>query len=375
MKKMHQYLNIISKMLLIFLVVSFHACIVEYEDDQVKGADPVLVVDGFITNNEARVRITRSIDLSEDFGGSHIINTAIVRVERDDDVIFSEVEYLGYGEYSVKTEELNPSAKYRLSVELDGKLYQSEFLNPLITPPIDEIEVIKEDRGQPVQVFVSTHDPENKSPYYRWSYNEIWEFTTELFRQVAYIGGELVYFDKYNNTYWCWGRDSSKSLILGSTEKLQENRIHKKKLFEVNPNEEKLTMIYYISVKQYQIRQQAYDYFTNLQKNIEQTGSIFSPIPSETKGNINCVDNPDEIVVGYIEVSTFEEKELFVPDVRSFYEAPSLMPCGITMDPLGMMLMSPGSLTQPALYAPSRCLDCTERGTKDKPDFWPSDNF
>ena len=41
-------------------------------------------------------------------------------------------------------------------------------------------------------------------------------------------------------------------------------------------------------------------------------GTIFSPMPSELKGNIVCLDAPDESVIGFIDVAEVELKRLFI---------------------------------------------------------------
>ena len=120
-----------------------------------------------------------------------------------------------------------------------------------------------------------------------------------------FLDDKFTLFQKHTskNTYYCWGRDSSKAMLLESTNKLTVNLIYKRKLIEIPRDHDKLTMLYYIDVKQNRIRKEAYDYFVNLQRNIEQAGSIFSPIPSERRGNISCVSDPKEWVIGYVDVT------------------------------------------------------------------------
>lgn len=71
------------------------------------------------------------------------------------------------------------------------------------------------------------------------------------------------------NTYYCWGRDSSKVMLLATTDKLTENLIYEKKLIEIPRDHDKLKILYYIEVKQNRIRKGAYAYFENMQRNIE----------------------------------------------------------------------------------------------------------
>jgi len=176
------------------------------------------------------------------------------------------------------------------------------------------------------------------------------------------------------------GVDSSKTLILESTVKLQENKVTLKKLVEIPCSDDKLSILYYIAVEQMQIRKEAFDYFENLQKNLDNTGGLFSKMPSEIKGNIICVTEPEEAVIGYVEVTSIEKKDLFIPTSEDLYEKPrDTCPMEITNDsdigyPILLLSQSPG---MPSLYAPTRCIDCRSKphASKTKPDFWPTDHL
>ena len=169
-------------------------------------------------------------------------------------------------------------------------------------------------------------------------------------------------------------------MVLASSDKLSENFIHQKEVNEIPCWDNRLSVLYYINVNQMQIRKEAYDYFYNLQKNIEQTGSIFSPVPSEMKGNIVCSTNPDLPVIGYVDVTSKVEKDFF-HNGAGFYEAP--------MSFCDMMITSEFEFAypvysyyevipmSPTLYAPHDCVDCRRitGATKEKPDFWPNDHY
>jgi hypothetical protein len=193
--------------------------------------------------------------------------------------------------------------------------------------------------------------------------------------------GPFMYFDLRSpaNIYYCWGRNNSTDLVLESVSQLSENRIQKRKLIEIPPDNEKLSELYHLSVIQYQIRKEAYNYYANLQKNVTQTSGLFSPVPSEMRGNIRCLTHPEIPVIGYIEVSVPSTKEQYMPDLIQVYEPPERR-CSASITPLAnyanysiYSFAEPGS-TLPTLYAPTRCVDCTSRGTKNKPAFWPTDH-
>jgi len=367
-----------ARVIVVYLTTIFHSCIVDYDPDHINSIDNLLVVDGMITNDVTSVRLTRSIMLKDEFKDEYITNAQLT-VERDDGIFYSMMEHTGKGFYSIKTGDLDPSYKYRLNISLDGKEYQSDFLYPVITSEIDKITPVKRGAGKPVSITVSTHGSDDQSTYFRWQYKEIWEFKSSLFATEGELNGEWMRFnmDTPNNVYYCWGRDSSKTIILESTNKLSENIISEKKLIEMEPSDERLSILYYIYVQQNQLRKEAFDYFSNIQKNIEQTGGLFSPVPSEMKGNIVCISDPDEPVIGYVEVSTTTIKEQFMPELINLYE-PLEDTCGknITTESFpGYSLYIRGSSAEsPSYYAPTRCLYCTTRGTKNKPLFWPTDS-
>jgi len=292
--------------------------------------------------------------------------------------------YIGEGVYRISNGSLDASSQYRLSILLEGKEYVSEYLSPIYTPEIDSISWIKREKGDPISICVSTHDPNNQSDYYRWKYKEQWEVKAELFASVGLVMNEdftqdLVLYDisSSNNIYYCWGVDSSKVLLLGNSEKLSGNIISQHKLQDIPSSDDKVSILYYIEVTQNQIRKAAYDYFYNLQKNIEQTGGLFSSMPTEMKGNIRNVADPEENIIGYIDVSTTTYKKHFIESSEYLYE-PLRNNCKneITDDPSqGKPLFQ---LADPSyFYAPRPCFDCRTRknASKNRPSFWPTDHY
>lgn len=371
------YIHIILFMFLIQL----YGCITEYKHTGIQSVTDIFVVEGTITNDTTLIKLSKTIALNNYFMGDEYISNANVSVESDKGEYFSG-KHMQKGEYLIETGTLSPGTQYRLKINWEGEEYESTYLDPLFTPEIDSISVIKEAQKAPVGFFVSTHDPLNQSRYFRWRFKEDWEIHSDLIATIGYeiIDGEstLVAYDfgSANNKYYCWGVDSSKVLILESTEKLTENKILLKKLFEMEPSDEKLSYLYYIKVSQEMLRKEAFDYFSNLQKNLDATGGIFSQMPSEVRGNIICTTNPEKTVIGYIEVTTTTTLGRFVP-FDEVYERP-YNNCSneITDDPTaGLPVFTSDGMDW--LYAPPRCIDCRAKpkASKNRPDFWPNNHL
>ncbi|MDR2914810.1 MAG: DUF4249 domain-containing protein [Tannerella sp.] len=369
----------------IILLVLFSGCIEEYTPTGIEEVSDLLVVEGTITDNESVFKLSRSVGLSETLTGEEAVNDAFVYVEKDNGDLLPGIS-TGNGTYVVSTGDLDAGAKYRFYAVVGDEEYKSDFLSPLFTPEIDSLNLTKRAKGETVYVCVSTHDPTDRSRYYLWSYKENWEVKAELFANYGMMDGVLDYLSlsTSRNTYYCWGKDHSKTMLLGSSEKLSENLIYQKRLKGMDCTSDKLSVLYYVQVDQIQIRKEAYDYYSNIQKNIEQTGSIFTPIPSEMKGNIYSVTNPDLPVIGYIDVSTTTTLGLFVPWNMGFYEAPRVF-CftQVTGDSdfaypvYGYYEYYPMDMPPRITYAPHHCVDCRlkEKATKNKPDFWPNDHL
>jgi len=168
--------------------------------------------------------------------------------------------------------------------------------------------------------------------------------------------------------------------LLGSAEKTVFGRITDK-LTEMTPSSTKLSVLYRIDVKQNVISKRAYDYFTNIKKNNQQTGSIFAPVPSELRGNITCDTDADRPVIGYVDISTTTQARRYIRE-RDVYEKPYT---GCEIIPRDSLLKwfngqipeffipypkyIPGDL--PMSYVDIVCVDCSLSATTQKPEDWP----
>ncbi len=366
-------------------VIGLYGCITDYTPEHINELSDLLVVESTITNGTTHVKLSQSVGLLDYMSRSKNIENATVAVETEDGSFSKQGTYTGNGNYEIETGVLNTAAKYRLYIKAGGEEYASSFLTPVITPEIDSLSWIKRGEGEPVYMCVSTHNGNDQSIYYRWTYDEHWEIKAEYFANAAIVYEgfirKMVYYDLHtsNNRYYCWAKDSSRSLILDTSEKLKDNIISQKRLTEISPSDDRLSQMYYMSVSQTSLRLEAYNYFRNVQKNVEQTGGIFSSVPSESKGNIRCLTDPQTPVIGYVEVATTAKKDIYIPSSTGLYE-PLKTECVYSIttasDIPGTVILyyDPYSTTT---YIQEECVNCLKRNkaTKDKPSWWPTTHF
>ncbi|MDR2811246.1 MAG: DUF4249 domain-containing protein [Tannerellaceae bacterium] len=354
-------------------------CINEFIPKDIREESGLLIIDGAITDGESVFTLSRSVGISEKLSEEVMIDHAVVAVESNDGARIPAT-FGGEGRYLAQTGSLDTNLQYRLSVEVDGETYQSEYLSPIITAEVDSIFPMKKEEGEPVYICLSSHAPENSSKYYRWKYHETWEVKAELYANARWNDGpgeeEVIFHSRYTseNTYYCWGRDSSKSLILGNTEKLNRNIVSQQKIIQIPCDNDKLSILYYIEVEQMQIREAAYRYFSDIQERAERVGDLFSPVLSAgLRGNIRCVNDPEQMVVGYIDVSTTTRKERYVWEKEGLYEFPGLR-CRMIYEWGGK---GEAIFSYEHSRAPYQCVDCREKehASKLKPDGWPTDHL
>lgn len=364
---------------LLLLCLFLIGCVSEFQPEKIAGSKKILVVEGTITDGESQIRLSHSVSILDTLQGDHWISDAIVSIECSDGTIFDAFPK-GNGIYRIKNGTLNNTLKYRLNFRINQERYQSDFLTPIRTPEIDSLSFHKAMQGEPLSIHVTTHT-NNAPAYFRWSYQENWEVQAQLYANAGYIDGQLIPFNLNTpyNTYYCWGRDSSKTLLLGSTEGLAENLIPQKKLYEIPCDHDKLSSIYHVEVEQTQLREEAYLYFKRLQDEIERTGGIFSSVlsSSENNGNVRCLENPDLPVIGFVEVASITRKSTYLYNRDHDYYEPRLRECPKYPYIYHQDLPWLDYLSEIKLVSYPDCVDCRKlyNATKTKPSWWPTDHL
>ncbi|MEO8414949.1 MAG: DUF4249 domain-containing protein [Ginsengibacter sp.] len=356
-------------------------------DPSLKSSDTnTLVVEGYIDGaTPVNFKLSRSRVLSVgDTAASRNELNALVTIEDDHQNTYPLTE-AGNGTY-ISTDILNLDAAYQYRLHIvtsTGREYLSDLVPFRQAPPIDTTGWKLKDGG--LQVFVNTHDPNNTTKYYRWEYSETWEFHSWYNSVSEYISATNSVVTRAVPVHICWQSDHSTNILLGSSAKLANDVINEMPLTFIEPHDRKLSVLYSIWLKQYALDINGYNYLTAMKNNTEQVGSIFDPQPNETVGNIHCVTDPSESVVGYISAGNSVEKRTFIsnsslpPGWIPFQDCPQIFVPDIPdslqyyfsggYDPIARSQSSAGQLGYSASY--SGCVDCTLGGTNIKPAFWP----
>jgi hypothetical protein len=351
-----------------------------------------LVVEGFINSGQGNtnIKLSRTVKVSDN-ASIKFENGATVRVEGDNNTNHALTPQ-GNGLYSVGQLPLNDASKYRLYIRTStGQEYRSEFSNIIRTPNIDSVSWTRETSG--VKIHINTHDPNNKTWYYTWSYEETWEYRSvhiPYLKHVSIPPGVLtidwIKADHSWDTsmYRCWGSNVSSNILIGSSKKLSQDVIHLP-LIDIEEGSLKLTELYSVIMYQHGVSERGYDFLQRMKKNTEQVGSLFDAQPSELNSNIRNIANTKEQVIGFIDVADGWEKRIFIyrRDLQRWIygldcaeriidNIPDSVAAYADHSPVRPEEISPMGRVVRFMGAYPVCIDCRLRGGKTvKPPYWP----
>lgn len=372
-----------SRYLLFYIVLILLGCKKPYNPTVVANSANFLVVEGMINvgGMKSNVRLSRTTNL-QDLKSKPELGAKVI-IEDESNNSYSMMD-LGEGEYSFFG-NLTASIRYRLRIQTSvGATYLSEFVEYKPTNPIDQVNAEIKPNG--LQITLDSQDESNKSIYYRFEYDETWQFQSRYESQLIVKNGAIINRTPLENIYSCFGNSSSSVITLASTAKLSKDVLHKSPITFIRSTDEKISIRYSILVRQYAISKQEYNFWETLKKNTENVGSIFDPQPSFVSGNIECISNPSEKALGYIGAGSFTEKRIFVDKSNLPQEWKKEDPFNCQLDSIPVshidsFLNNPNYTPVYALIDAGKnvvayygsnikCVDCTTRGTKWKPIFW-----
>ena len=382
------------------LCILFFSCIEEYSISQTSSEyhNEEIVIQGNILSGDMS---TIYISHTQPFGSkqdANPITDAQVCILGENEYKSDMARYdADKNYYTIDTKDLPIGGKYALEVKTKGNTFRSEYLKLQNCPEIEKLSY--KERTDGISIHVSSHGTEKDSRYYMWTFEEDWEFHSET--DILRLGGRPIYNEFYqfensyhNPYYYCWKHNTSKNIYIYSTKGLNENTVKENELFRIPIDDIRISYIYSLRLKQMSLNEEAFHYYSNMEKLTEDTGGLFSPMPTEIRGNITCVTNPDMIVRGYVIASQVTTKRIFIyesdfKEINSEYSNCQIMKpqpettgwtsiWRIYINSNGAVAYTPhGEIdhVESVLYFQG-CVDCrsVEGATKKRPDFWPNNH-
>lgn len=367
-------------------VLFFAHCKKSYTPAVFVAGENYLVVDGFINTSPGgatSIILSRTRNLT-DTVVSLPEHNAIVTIQSASGAIYPLMETGSSGIYNSNALALAADGQYKVFIATtDKKQYQSDFIAAKSTPAIDSVTWKQDNKG--VNLYVNAHDAANNTRYYRWQYIETWEYHSQLETIWGVSNGMAYVRTPSEQVSTCYTSTPSSNILLGSTAALSQDVVSNVLLGTIPPNDSTLQYRASFLVKQYALATPAYFYWQIIQKNSEELGTLFDLQPSQLEGNIHCITNPNEPVVGYMSATNVQEKRMFINriDLQNWNTPPGSYNCSVVdipQNPVNFLIVSfPDNSYAPWYYvsngplklAKKVCLDCTlSGGTNEKPSYW-----
>jgi hypothetical protein len=361
------------------------SCKKPFENDVISDSPALLVVEGIINQGgQTSILLSRSLKLS-DKSVVQMEKGAKVQVEGTNNTILALTESSA-GIYTLPNTTFNSNLQYRLRIKtIGGKEYLSELMSVLTSPAIDSLNWRRERDG--VDIYIDAQDNSNNTKYYQWDYIETWEQRSVEFSDYIYKDGKVQDRDPIEKAkiFTCWKNESSTNILINSTAKLSSDVVDNFPLALIPNRSEKLGVRYSMLVRQYAISREAFEYLTLMKRNSEQIGSIFDNQPSDIIGNIKCISNPNERVIGFITISQIVQRRIFINNNQvpnwNFSLTCSPMVIRNQKDSLEAAFLTGSNLIttynsgfigiESYNANTALCLDCRTRGGNNvKPSFW-----
>ncbi len=382
MKKLFHYIPIL------FFIVFLMNCKQSYEPAVIKANRNFLVVDGIINtgvNSITTIKLSRTRNITDSVYFSPELGAQVSIVSKGGSQYFLREQ--GNGVYTSDALTLSMNNSYALQIStVNNEKYLSAYVVPKQTPSIDSLQWTYTGNG--VTIFLNTHDPQNSTRFYRWEYVETWEYHSPYEAEIGLNNGLMFYVadQPLNQKHICWQTFASTNILLGSSINLAQDVISHDSITNIAQNSIKLVRRYSILLKQYALDSTAYNYWQLLQKNTQQLGSLFDAQPTQLTGNVTCLTNTAEPVLGYVSASSVQESRIFidkteVPGWNAIeYSGISCSDLVIDQNPTNYLIYNYSDTSYAPYYfagstslriAKKTCVDCTlQGGTNQKPSFW-----
>lgn len=349
--------------------------------------EEAIVIEGLVTNELKKHEIKISQTFAIDSTGPKPVSGADISVTGEEEHIFEELEPGRY--ISIDSFAARPGIDYQLSILVNGNEYISEPTQLSGTSSIGELEANRINyRGEDgVAITLNNQTSTGGANYYKYEYVETFKFNSnyDKVKDIILVDGVPVEVPKQKEEYTCYQTNNSQKIILANTNSLSDDSVNDLLINFIDSKDPSLSNRYSLLIKQYVISRDAYNYYKILEE-LSGSENIFSQTqPGFLEGNITNINNPNEKIIGFFNVSSVTTKRIYF-NYRDFYDPEGIRPrfvpfalCEETLPGIDNLIeqiernavrwagVLPGG---GILVVPARCVDCTFFGTNEKPDFW-----
>ena len=393
----------LSKQKVAFFILAFVTSCIDPFTPTVDKYQSMLVVDALVTdrNESYYCRLTRSFQDNEETPEQVTGATVYVKDNAGGSFLFSEISPGVYRSDSLSFRG-TVGRSYTLHVTSSrGEQYASDPVTMIDVPEIDSLYFGKDrvttDDGvlhEGIRIYFDSEKPV-EGKYLRWTYEEYWKFKVPFPQKYEYFKADSIisiYPYKYET---CWKKNISDEIIIEDRDADASEAFIKKPLkFIASDLSDRITLRYYIKVRQYSVSADEYHFWDLLSQINEAGGDIFNRQPFQLISNVYNTETPEDQVLGYFKVSAVKEASLYadLSDLKELdlpryqYDcSPIIIESYLNMSfneiykyftsMFGYVFVQPeyndaGTALIGLIFSSKPCGDCRWTGNPVMPDFW-----
>lgn len=303
----------------VILVVTFAACEDVYIAD-IDDVGDVIVADARLVAGSSTnfIKLTHSLGFNDDFTTYPPITGASVTLADNAGNIYDLPE-AGDGNFYVPV-QLEQELEYKIAIDYDGNVFESEFEKVPPIPRLDTVYGIPETKAVEVAGSNDVDDIRNiegvqlyadiltnpEIPNYRFTASSVLEYT---WQEVT---------DRFDILHYYWKTYPAGGVynIAAPPEYSSSKNIVKHPLYfhqkSVSLEADHYFTGWIMVMYQYALSESAYNYYKDLNAQLDADGRIFDPVYVQARSNIKCNTNSEKVILGNFEISNVVEHRYFI---------------------------------------------------------------
>ncbi|WP_075589903.1 DUF4249 domain-containing protein [Labilibacter marinus] len=305
----------VINLMLGFLFIT--SCIDPYQINS-KGEGKYLIVDGLVTNREGPYSVLLTYSTPRFSPINEKVTNASVKII-DDTGEEHHLIYQNDGKYQTNPDFRAKIGKsYRLLIENDSKRYESDLC--LLREPscIDNISIQKKTKpgeyykNDVLQLKVDASICSDKETCLRWDVNEDWKIHLRN-PDYFYMVDDTTFGWHDDVIKECYKYDKIEGIVIKSFQNQAEKIVTDKLVASISTyTSDRFFTRYRATINQYSISPKEYSFWNRLKETSEEQEDFFGKQPYSVYGNVKCIDNPEEQVLGYFQVAGVASREIYI---------------------------------------------------------------
>ncbi len=305
------------------IILLLSGCVDKYWPETEFKYDKMIVVNGLISNKPGPYTVYLSTSSAISDPQMIPLSDHFVMIEDDQgntEILFEE----GNGIYKTSVDGMQGviGRSYKLIIQTPDHRAKYESAFELLKDPVGIDSVYTELEFHTdsdydynltgYQFYVNTKLAEKDTNYLLWRMDYTYQYNANYLARYIYDNYQMETMHPSDSLNTCWKSGIQEEFTTAKTEILSEPKLAGIPLCYVTTETKELSVRYSLLVKQHTISYEAFRFWSQIEELKEDTYWLYEKQPYPIKGNMECISDEDEVILGYFMAAGVDEKRVFV---------------------------------------------------------------